>query len=141
MNSSADRAERLRRAGLKVTGPRLAILDALEQNRSHPSAEELYQSLADAHPSLSLSTVYTTLASFVRAGLVRKLPEVDGRLRVDGIQTDHHHAFCRGCGAIFDVDRESFPAPAAPSELPGGLEVLHVRLEYEVICTSCREAD
>jgi len=140
LNSSAHRAERLRLAGLKVTAPRLAILDALEQDRSHPSAEELFESLAESHPSLSRSTVYTTLASFIRAGLVRKLPEVDGRLRVDGTRTEHDHAYCRSCGAIFDIDRAPLPPPPAPSELPGGLEVLNVRLEYEVICASCREA-
>ncbi len=69
---------------LKATGPRVAILDAIERNHNHPSAEEIYQELAESHPTLSLSTVYGTLNAFVRAGLVRKLSEVDGRLRIEG---------------------------------------------------------
>jgi Fur family peroxide stress response transcriptional regulator len=137
MKPASERAERLRAAGLKVTAPRLAILGALEQNRQHPSAEELHQGLAELHPSLSLSTVYVTLEAFVRAGLVNKMPEVDGRLRVDGIQQPHDHAICRRCGAIFDIDRDHFPLPSAPDRLPEGLEVLGVRVEYDVLCSSC----
>lgn len=137
MPASAQ-AERLRAAGLKVTGPRVAILDAVERNCDHPSAEEIYQELAESHPSLSLSTVYGTLSAFVKAGLVRKLSEVDGRLRVDGTTPPHDHAICRVCGAIFDVEPHLNTTPTPPSELPGGLAVLGVRVEYDVVCARCR---
>ena len=136
----AKLVERLRTAGLKVTGPRLAILDAVERNRNHPSAEEIYHGLAQEHPSLSLSTVYGTLGAFVRAGLVRKLSEVDGRLRVDGTTTAHDHAICRSCGKIFDIEYGVVSNSARPSQLPGGLAVLEVRVEYDVICPPCRVA-
>jgi len=135
------RAERLREAGLKATGPRLAILGAVEANRDHPSAEEIYQQLAQHNPSLSLSTVYTTLAAFIRSGLVRKLPEVDGRLRVDGVDKPHDHAICRGCGTIFDIDRGLVATSETPEQLPGGLAVLEVRVEYDVVCESCQKPD
>ena len=133
-----EQAERLRAAGLKVTGSRVAILDAVERNCHHPSAEDIYQELVKSHPSLSLSTVYGTLSAFVRAGLVRKLSEVDGRLRVDGTKTPHDHAICRMCGAIFDVEPGLNTVPTPPSELPGGLVVLDVRVEYDVVCTKCK---
>jgi Fe2+ or Zn2+ uptake regulation protein len=132
-------AERLRDAGLKATGPRLAILAALEQDRSHPSAEQLHSLLAGSHPSLSLSTVYCTLEAFVRAGLIRRVNARDGRLRVDGTQGDHDHAVCRSCGTIFDVQRSWYPLPQAPDRLPSGLDVVDVRVEYEVICSACRD--
>ena len=58
MNSDASdkHVERLRTAGLKVTGPRLAILDAVERNRNHPSAEEIYHGLSQEHPSSFVMT-------------------------------------------------------------------------------------
>lgn len=143
MSNSAPRAshaERLREAGLKATGPRLAILSALEQDRSHPSAEQIHALLADTHPSLSLSTVYSTLECFARAGLIRRVNGRDGKLRVDGTRGDHDHAVCRTCGTIFDVDRSRCPLPDPPARLPRGLEVVNVRLEYEVVCASCRKA-
>ncbi|WP_089722383.1 Fur family transcriptional regulator [Candidatus Entotheonella palauensis] len=133
-----EQAERLRAAGLKATGPRIAILDAVERNSHHPSAEDIYQELVESHPSLSLSTVYGTLNAFARAGLVRKLSEVDGRLRVDGTKTPHDHAICRICGAIFDVEPDPSTTPILPSELPGGLAVLDVRIEYDVVCAQCK---
>lgn len=79
--------ERLRQAGLKATGPRVILLTALEQNRSHPTAELLYESLQVDHPSLSLSTVYQTLDAFIRTGLCRRVSEAGNRLRVDGNPT------------------------------------------------------
>lgn len=138
--SASEHAERLRAAGLKATGPRVAILDAVQRNCNHPSAENIYQELAESHPSLSLSTVYGTLSSFVKAGLVRKLSEVDGRLRVDGAKPPHDHAICRMCGAIFDVEPALDSTPPPPSELPGGLTVLEVRVEYDVLCVTCKSA-
>ena len=136
-----NNAERLRKAGLKVTGPRLAILTALERDRSHPGAEHLHAALSADHPSISLSTVYSTLEAFVQAGLIRKVAAQDGRLRVDGTCEDHDHALCRRCGAIFDVERSCYPLPQAPRSLPQGLDVLGVRVEYEVICSACGEAE
>ncbi|MEZ4867344.1 MAG: Fur family transcriptional regulator [Caldilineaceae bacterium] len=135
---ASELAERLRAAGLKVTGPRVAILDAVERNSHHPSAEDIYQELAESHPSLSLSTVYGALSAFVRAGLVRKLSEVDGRLRVDGTKTPHDHAICRMCGAIFDIEPDPNSVPTPPTGLPDGLAVLDVRVEYDVVCAQCK---
>ena len=135
---ASELAERLRVAGLKVTGSRVAILDAVERNTHHPSAEDIYQELVEDHPSLSLSTVYGTLSAFVRAGLVRKLSEVDGRLRVDGTKAHHDHAICRICGTIFDVEPDPNAVLTPPAELPDGLAVLDVRVEYDVVCANCR---
>jgi len=117
----------------------LAILAALEQDKSHPSAEQIHAGLAGNHPSLSLSTVYSTLEAFVRAGLVRKVKANDGRLRVDGTREDHDHAVCRSCGTIFDVDRSWYPLPQVPARLPRGLDVVGLHVEYEVVCSACRK--
>ena len=135
--SALKQAERLREAGLKATGPRVAILDVIERNRNHPSAEEIFQELVESHPTLSLSTVYSTLNAFARAGLVRKLSEVDGRLRIDGVNRPHDHAICRICGAIFDVEPNSESVSTPQRELPGGLVILDVRIEYDVVCAEC----
>lgn len=138
-HGNRDNARRLREAGLRVTAPRLAILDALEGDWRHPGAEEIYESLSPGHPSLSLSTVYLTLEAFVRTGLIRKVSGTDGRLRVDGTLQDHDHAVCQSCGTIFDVDRDRFPHADAPRRLPRGLEVRRVRVEYDVVCSACRK--
>jgi Fe2+ or Zn2+ uptake regulation protein len=114
-------ATALREAGLRATSPRIAILSALLDNRSHPTAEHIHANLRDDHPSLSLSTVYSTLETFLTAGLCRRVNSDGSRLRVDGILSDH-----------------VFRLPEPPAALPGGLEVRAVRVEYDVMCGDCR---
>ncbi len=138
MDETNRRAKRLRDAGLRVTAPRLAILSELERNRTHPSAEEVHLRVSGRHPSLSVSTVYLTLEAFVRAGLARRLPGQDGRLRVDGTDPDHDHAVCLGCGEILDVPRARARRPQVRSRLPHGVKILDARVEYEVLCARCQ---
>lgn len=132
-----QRAQRLREAGLKATGPRMAILASLEEDLSHPTAEGLFERLRGEHPSMSLSTIYKTLEAFLRAGLCRRVSGDGARLRVDGTIQDHDHAVCRGCGRIFDVERELFPRTAPPAMLPNGSAVTAIHVEYEVVCSDC----
>ena len=130
--------EQLHRVGLRATGPRVLILAALEHDCSHPTAEQLFETLRPAYPSLSLSTVYQTLDTFIHTGLCRRISDAGDRLRVDGTPQDHDHAVCQTCGAIFDIDRQQFPPPVPPAQLSNGLLVIGLRLAYEVICTACR---
>jgi Fe2+ or Zn2+ uptake regulation protein len=130
-------AARLRAAGLKATAPRVAVLSYLAREHEHPTAEQVHRALVGAHPSLSLSTVYGTLEAFARSGLCRRVSGAHGQMRVDGTVEEHDHAVCRGCGAIFDVGRRKMALPPAPARVPGGARLVGVRLEYDVICSSC----
>jgi Fe2+ or Zn2+ uptake regulation protein len=134
----ADVAARLREAGLRVTAPRVAVLEELERNRSHPNPVEVHRLLSARHPSLSLSTVYLTIEAFAKAGLLRRMPARDGHLRVDGVVEEHDHAICRHCGDVFDVPARASIPPAAPRGLPRGTRVLGARIEYDVRCARCQ---
>ena len=134
----ADVAGRLRDAGLRVTAPRVAVLEELERNRSHPNAVEVHRELSARHPSLSLSTVYLTIEAFAKAGLLRRIPARDGHLRVDGVVEEHDHAVCRHCGDVFDLPAQSSIPRAAPRGLPRGTRVLGSRIEYDVRCARCQ---
>lgn len=61
-------SERLKQMGMRPTPQRLAILEYLQGNNSHPSAEEIYISLKPRFPSLALATVYGTLEALVEGG-------------------------------------------------------------------------
>ncbi len=132
-------AERLRRVGLKATGPRIVVLEILEHDRSHPTVEELCAKLRQHYPSLSLSTVYQTLDTFLHVGLCHLVPGGDGRLRVEGASLQHDHAVCRVCRSLFDIERSEVAAYAPSMTLPYGLLVTDWRIEYEVICEACQE--
>jgi len=135
---TADVAARLREAGLRVTAPRVAVLEELERNRSHPNPIEVHRLLGARHPSLSLSTVYLTIEAFATAGLLHRLPARDGRLRVDGVVDEHDHAVCRRCGDVFDLPAHAPVRQTAPRGLPRGTRVLGARIEYDVLCARCQ---
>ena len=137
ISSATTRAERLREAGLKATAPRMAILEALEHDRRHPTVDMVFESLSETNPSLSRSTVYNTLETFLQKGLIRRITGPGGKIRVDGTIQDHDHAICRSCGAVFDVDPSLIPRPQAPAEMPHGLRVTNLFVEYEVLCDEC----
>jgi Fur family peroxide stress response transcriptional regulator len=140
MHDNHIHASRLRDAGLRATGPRLAILAELERDTRHPSAEMLLDTLLDHYPSMSLSTVYATLESFLQKGLIRRISGLAGKLRVDGMLVEHDHAVCRYCGDVFDIASDTVQRPIAPTELPDGLKVMKIHIEYEVICQSCAQS-
>lgn len=135
-----DAAERLRGAGLRVTEPRRAVVEALHE-RAHASAEELYAVVARSLPATSLQSVYNALGDFVDAGLVRRI-EPAGRPGLFELRVadNHHHLICSVCGAVEDVDCVVGEAPClAPSEARG--YTLHVaEVTFYGVCPACAEA-
>ena len=84
------RAE-LKKAGLKITHPRLKVLDILEQaDPHHLSAEDVYKQLLDADETVGLATVYRVLTQFVEAGIVERHNFDDGRAVYEIAKDDHH---------------------------------------------------
>ena len=78
----------LRKAGLKVTLPRVKILQQLEKSEErHLSAEDIYKSLMEAGEDVGLATVYRVLTQFEQAGMVLRIV-AEGKQRANGIEPD-----------------------------------------------------
>ncbi len=92
----------LRKAGLKVTMPRLKILEILEHSGTrHMSAEEIYKRLLEASQDIGLATVYRVLTQFETAGLVTRHHFEDGMAVFELNQGSHHdHIVCMDCGRV-----------------------------------------
>jgi Fur family transcriptional regulator, ferric uptake regulator len=92
----------LKKAGLKITLPRLRILEILETSgRHHFSAEEVYKALLDAGEDVGLATVYRVLTQFESAGLVTRHHFEGGHSVFELNQGAHHdHIVCVRCGRI-----------------------------------------
>lgn len=120
-----------------MTRQRRIILDELRRTTAHPTADELFSSARRRLPSLSLATVYRTLASLHEAGLALKL-DLDGeRSRWDGTVEDHGHVICRSCGVVGDL-----PAPPVGDVLAAVTDAtpftdLTCRVELTGICPLC----
>lgn len=92
----------LRNAGLKVTLPRLKILEILEDDGArHKSAEDIYRSLLDHNEDIGLATVYRVLTQFEAAGLVTRHHFENGMAVFELNRGDHHdHIVCLDCGKV-----------------------------------------
>ena len=92
----------LRKAGLKVTLPRLKILEILENSATrHLSAEDIYRSLLDSNEDIGLATVYRVLTQFEAAGLVSRHHFEDGMAVFELNHGVHHdHIVCLECGRV-----------------------------------------
>jgi Fe2+ or Zn2+ uptake regulation protein len=108
--------EGMKEKGLKLTSQRLVIVDIIAASRSHPSAADVFAAARKKAPRISLSTVYYTLDSLKRAGLIRELEFTDLDNRYEGDVSDHLNLVCRGCGKIEDFQAAS-PVPPPVSRL------------------------
>ena len=92
----------IRKAGLKVTLPRVKILELLESSHQrHLSAEDVYKSLLDHEEDIGLATVYRVLTQFEAAGLVTRHHFEGGHAVFELNQGDHHdHIVCNQCGQV-----------------------------------------
>ena len=97
-------SKELKQAGLKVTLPRMKILDMLQENEDlHLTAEDLYKRLLDANAEIALATVYRVLTQFESAGLVRRHHFESNQSVFELNQGDHHdHIVCLQCGHIVE---------------------------------------
>ena len=98
----------LRDVGLKVTLPRLKILQMLETNPTrHMSAEDIYRKLMDSEDDIGLATVYRVLTQFEAAGLVKR-HHFEGGHAVFELERGHHHdhMVCLKCGHVTEFEDE-----------------------------------
>ena len=102
----AEQNQELRKAGLKVTLPRVKILQILEDSEmgvQHMSAEAVYQALRDAGEDVGLATVYRVLTQFESAGLVTRNHFETGHSVFELAKGEHHdHMVCMGSGEVVE---------------------------------------
>ena len=127
-------------AGLKVTPQRLEIFRKITAARDHPSAEEVHDRVKEQMPSVSLDTVYRTLATLDHYGVVVKMQGQDGRSRFDGNAEPHHHLVCKGCGAIQDFKWPALDALRPPASTKAWGEVDLKQVELRGLCAECLKA-
>lgn len=104
-----DNNKALKNAGLKVTLPRLKILEVLQEpGCHHVSAEDLYKKLIDMGEEIGLATVYRVLNQFDEAGMVTRHNFEGGKSVFELTQQHHHdHLICLDCGKVIEFSDES----------------------------------
>ncbi len=141
VSSMSDFSAQLRLADLRVTRPRLAVLEAVCAH-PHADTESIFSAVRVDLPEVSRQAVYDVLAALTAAGLIRRLQPSGSVARYESrVGDNHHHVVCRSCGVIADVDCAVGDTPClVPSDPDGALDGF-VLDEAEVIywglCPDC----
>lgn len=141
MSPTVNHEERLRTADLRVTRPRIAVLEAV-QDHPHADTDTIFSAVRLGLPDVSRQAVYDVLAALTSAGLVRKIQPSGSVARYESrVGDNHHHVVCRSCGVIADVDCAVGEAPCLTPFDPDGSLDGFVLDEAEVIywglCPDC----
>ncbi len=119
----------------KRTPQRLAIIDYLEGNTTHPSAEEIHRAVSKKYRSLSVATVYNTLNTLAKSGALRELTIDPERKRYDPDTSRHHHLICVLCGKIVDIPGGI--AVNLPGRMARDFTLLGNHIEFYGHCSPC----
>lgn len=129
---------RVRRAGLRVTASRVAVLDAVDR-LPHAAADTIAVSLRSSHPSLTPPSVHKILGDLTSAGLVRRIEPARSAARFETrVGDNHHHLVCRSCSLVEDVACVIGEAPCLCPSDDAGFEVEGAEVTFWGLCRDCR---
>jgi Fe2+ or Zn2+ uptake regulation protein len=136
VTSLAHHEQSLRGAGLRVTQQRLAVLDAVRRI-PHADTDALINAVR-AQIDVSHQAVYDVLKVLTDAQLVRKIQPLGQVARYEGrVGDNHHHAVCRSCGAIADVDCAVGDTPCLTASESNGFVIDEAEVIYWGTCPDC----
>ncbi|OBI42172.1 Fur family transcriptional regulator [Mycobacterium colombiense] len=141
MSSTADYANRLRMADLRVTRPRVAVLEVVDAN-PHADTETIFSAVRVGLPEVSRQAVYDVLNALTTVGLVRRIQPLGMVARYESrVGDNHHHVVCRSCGIIADIDCAVGDAPClTPSDndnVLDGFVLDEAEVIYWGLCADC----
>lgn len=122
--------------GLKVTPQRTAIYKELAKTDQHPSTEMIYKNIKDYFPNISLTTVYRTLETFEKHGLISVVNQLYNAARYDANLTPHHHIVCVECKKIEDIYDSSVNYTNIDNKIQD-YEVVGYSVLFNGICAAC----
>lgn len=132
-----DFARMLREAALRVTRPRVAVLSAVTR-MPHSDTETVIRAVREVLPAVSHQAVYDSLHALTAVGLLRSIQPPGFVTRYESrVGDNHHHAVCRACGRITDVDCAVGAAPCLIAGGDHGFLVDEAEVVYWGRCADC----
>jgi Fe2+ or Zn2+ uptake regulation protein len=137
VSSTSDYEEQLRMADLRVTRPRLAVLEAVHAH-PHADTETIFGAVRIGLPDVSRQAVYDVLHALAAAGLIRRIQPSGSVARYESrVGDNHHHVVCRSCGVIADVDCAVGEAPCLTPSDDNGFDLDEAEVIYWGLCPDC----
>jgi Fur family ferric uptake transcriptional regulator len=132
-----DVEQRLRAASLRVTRPRVAVLEAVHRH-PHADTDTLLTAVRGELGTVSTQAVYDVLRALTDAGLVRRIEPAGSVARYEArIGDNHHHLVCRSCGSIADVDCAVDYTPCLTASHHHGYLIDEAEVTYWGVCPTC----
>lgn len=132
--------QELKKAGLKVTLPRVRILELLESSPDrHMSADDVYRALLEQGEDVGLATVYRVLTQFESAGMVER-NTFENNVSVFEIASDSHHdhLVCQGCGKVVEFHNQAIETEQQRVADSHGFVLTDHALILYGLCADCR---
>lgn len=137
MVSKQHHEDKLRAVSLRVTRPRVAVLDAVGAH-PHADADAIIGAVRAELGSVSKQAVYDVLAALVDANLIRRIEPAGSPTRYENrVGDNHHHVVCRSCGDIADVDCAIGEAPCLHASNSHGFSIDEAEVIYWGSCPAC----
>jgi Fur family transcriptional regulator, stress-responsive regulator len=137
VTSTPDYAEQLRAADLRVTRPRVAVLEAVHAH-PHADTETIFGAVRTSLPDVSRQAVYDVLNALTAVGMVRRIQPSGSVARYESrVGDNHHHVVCRSCGVIADVDCAVGDAPCLTASDDNGFVLDEAEVIYWGLCPDC----
>ncbi|MDQ3248091.1 MAG: transcriptional repressor [Chloroflexota bacterium] len=129
--------DRLRGAGYKITPPRLAVLDVIEQEGEHLNPAEILTQAQAIYPALGRATVYRTLELLTQLGIVRPIYVGEHGPTYIRAEGGHHHLVCSNCGIVIDFDQCAAEQMTQELSERFGFQIKSHLLEFYGLCERC----
>ncbi|TCC36685.1 transcriptional repressor [Kribbella capetownensis] len=137
MPTTDELQQLLRGVSLRVTRPRVAVLTAVYAH-PHSDTDSIIGAVRNELPEVSHQAVYDSLHTLTAAGLVRRIQPLGSVARYESrVGDNHHHAVCRSCGAIADVDCAVGHAPCLTAGDDRGFVIDEAEVIYWGLCADC----
>ena len=115
------------------------VRNAVYEMKRHVTANEVYEFIKEAYPTIGKGTIYRNLDILVEEGSLRKVEVPDGPNRFDFALKNHYHVRCVKCGEVLDVDMDEIPDLLERIRNAQGIEILDYDISFRGICPKCRE--
>ncbi len=123
--------------GLKITPQRSLIFDEVSKATDHPTADAIYKRVRKSLSNISFDTVYRTLLSFTKIGIVNLVEGTGEQKRFEPNLHQHHHFRCIKCYTIYDFENDAYNDIAVPESVQKQGVIINKRVVLEGICSKC----
>ena len=115
-----------------------ALIEEMQQNHEHLTAEEIFMRLKKQVSHLSFSTVYRNLEKLINEELIKKIPSPKGAAYYDAITAPHHHIRCKICGRVDDLSINIKSNIDLKEIKKTGYEFIEIYYDFIGICPACK---